>query len=390
MVETVKIKRGDAMSQSFCALKILVFLACLNASALPLVQVIGSLAIYLSILLTVLTIIFCSKNILLTRQHFILTIYAVLCVIVGLFTSISLSTVCQILLIAWISVYSNYLGGKVILKGVSQILSALLLFCFVDAIAFRVSGSALLFGNPNRIGIIAFLYVATEILYKSKARIFHVICGLAVILLSGARTPLLILFLGIILYGVLLKTKRVGTAKFLFLLILAAGALFISLYIHAQEYPSMVELNETVYNLTGKNLFSGRQTLWKSIFENYDYDKILFGYGLDFDISNLTGKNISSHNQFIQVLVQQGLFGLVLWIAFLFAIFINSFKKGNKKACTFALMIMFYNLFEVFLLQNHFALGLIVWLILFADGRCAKKTHSRLINIHSAAQGACI
>ena len=390
MVETVKIKRGDVMSQSFFALKILLFLACLNASAVSLVHVIGSVAIYLSILLTAFTIIFCSKNIVLSRRHLILTLYAVVCLIVGLFTSISLSMISQILLIAWISVYSNYLGGKVILKGVFQILSALLLFCFIDAIIFRVSGSALLFGNPNRIGIIAFLYVAAEVLFKSRARIFHVVCGLAVILLSGARTPLLILFLGIILYAVLNKSKKVRTAKIFFVLLLAAGALFIYFYIHAQEYEYMVELNKTVFNLTGKNLFSGRQVLWKSIFENYDYDKILFGYGLNFDISNLTGKNISSHNQFIQVLVQQGVFGLVLWVAFLFAIFVNSFKKGNKKACTFVLMIIIYNLFEVFLLQNHFALGLIVWLILFADGRCAKTARSQLISVYPTTQGACI
>lgn len=376
---TLKRKSDNFIVKSFFALKILLFLACFNASAVYFIRFVGDLAIYLAIILTAFTILYRSKYVIISKYQIVLTAYAGVCLFGGLFTGISLSMISQILLIAWISVYSDCLGSKKILNGVAQILAVLLPFCVVDLLLFHFAGTAPLFGNPNRVGIMGFLCFTVGVLWKVKYRKSLAVTGFILILLSNARTPLLVLALGFIIY-LMLKNRTGFGATVLFLFVAICCTLLVAFYINAQNYKFMVGINQLIFDLTGKSLFSGRQQIWANIFGNFNINKLILGYGLNFNVADLNGLNLSAHNQFIQLIVQQGLVGLFLWAAVLLSLYTAAFKNGRKKLCVFAVMVIIYNMFEVFLLQNHFALGLLVWLILFAnDGKSKVKSKARAV-----------
>ncbi|MGG0413133.1 O-antigen ligase family protein [Peribacillus simplex] len=226
----------------------------------------------------------------------------------------------------------------------SMILAITVLFNDFDSI---INGERLGMGleefNSNDIGLklslssIIVLYLLLK--FKNKIYLFPYVLLLSVTLLTGSKKSLLVLILGNLIFFLL------GSGKYkirnLILLFIMLSSIFYLIF-----------NNETLYDILGSRLedmlsaFSGgkiesthtdmvRINMTETGFQFFS-EKPVFGYGLDsFKIlyGNATGMFTYSHNNYIELAVNLGLVGFILYYCMYFFILIKGFKlyKNNPK-----------------------------------------------------------
>ena len=124
-------------------------------------------------------------------------------------------------------------------------------------------------------------------------------------------------------------------------------------------------VNNYFRKMTSKNFFSGRQLLWGKLIECI-LKKPWIGYGLNITPEKLIGNIWSSHNWYLQVVLQMGIIGFVLLIMVLRTIWKNLLLLDNNKAiisASYMVGVLIWQSFEVSITQNNFPSGIVVWLI---------------------------
>lgn len=232
--------------------------------------------------------------------------------------------------------------------------------------------------NTNSIGAFAYFLSFFSLLYligytKKNFKIIRLLTiitlVLSVILSSGARSVLICVAVGFITWTF---WKFLSRNKFFFygyfLIILTTGFIFTTVYPYLDKYlPNVDYYNNIVYEYTGKNLFSGREVLWRIMIDIIN-EKIFFGHGSSVQLGNFLNVGLSAHNLYLQIALQVGVVGVFLFLYFLFnnwkSIWLNRHDVRVKLFACYFLGIIVYQLFELSLLQNHFALSIIQWVII--------------------------
>lgn len=129
----------------------------------------------------------------------------------------------------------------------------------------------------------------------------------------------------------------------------------------------MYYLNIISFHYTGKNILSGRHVLWSILF-NAIKDRLWLGWGGGALLSNFTDYNLSSHNLFLQIALQLGLLGLLIFITWLYVVWkeIIKLKYTPYSGITagFYVSLLITQVFEVTLTQNNISLSLPFWILL--------------------------
>ena len=128
-----------------------------------------------------------------------------------------------------------------------------------------------------------------------------------------------------------------------------------------------VYLDELSRQYLHKGFYSGRQRLWGGIFQAIN-ESPFFGQGLSALPADFLDTGLSSHNLYLQVLLQSGYVGLFLLIVLLWLIMerLMSQPMDNNVALSIAMIVavVIQETFEVCLLQNHLMVGLMMWMII--------------------------
>ncbi len=217
--------------------------------------------------------------------------------------------------------------------------------------------------NPNSIGmaaaysIIVLIYFA---LYKKKymCYLFSAI-PFIVMAASGSRKALLIVIIGFIMLVYLKQNKEQGIVKLvkLFWWGLIAFAV-ISVLLNLEIMASVKERMETLFNLFSDSGGSvdksvlARKTMIEIGFEQFK-ETPLFGIGLgnSYALNQYKmGKFVYLHNDFIEMAVNNGFVGLVLYYGVLITL-LNKHVKLMKKCADTEIIISFVILF-IFLIMN--------------------------------------
>lgn len=232
--------------------------------------------------------------------------------------------------------------------------------------------------NTNSIGAFAYFLTFFPLLYiagytKNNFKAIRVLILLAfafmLILSSDTRSVLICVTLGIItwlFWNLIIRNKLFFYGYFFMLL--AAGFVFTVVYPYLDKYiPNIDYYNYIVFEYTGKNLFSGREILWRLMIENIN-QKLFFGHGSSSQLSDFMSVNLSSHNLYLQIALQVGIVGLTLFLYFFLnvwkAIWTNRQDARVKLFACYFLGIITYQLFELSLLQNHLAMSIVQWVII--------------------------
>jgi O-antigen ligase len=202
-------------------------------------------------------------------------------------------------------------------------------------------------------------------------------------------------FLSIVLYilaFVILNHRYRKKKNNVFLSALMFGGVLLFVVGFTYIYPQLFStplgnaLQEFSLEHFDKLFFSGRNVIWSQLIEAI-HEKPLFGYGLDATPSSIYNTVLSSHNLYLQTILQVGFVGFVLIFAPLFCAAVKMIKSRNISTVSissfcFLLVVLFHECFEVSLTQNFLVCGLQMWFIIgvgcnrfatsISDGRAEK------------------
>lgn len=251
------------------------------------------------------------------------------------------------------------------------------------------------YGHGNGFALVILATVAVTFLdSQMKLRSEHVMSlVLSGMLLSftNSRSALLTCLIFIILV-LALKKRDESDARFLtnvvFICILF-GALAFSIV-----YPSLYgtnlgfQLESLSREWLHKNFFSGRELVWKMVLLAVRGNEAL-GLGLQMTPSMIYNTDFSSHNMYLQTILQSGVVGLFLLLCLFWTIRGKLVECGDFSSCVGAsllLAMLVHECLEVSLTQNNFTYGLLIWAVIgisLALGHSSKSTFND-------KEGACL
>ncbi len=123
-------------------------------------------------------------------------------------------------------------------------------------------------------------------------------------------------------------------------------------------------LHELSVEIFGRRFFSGREDIWIAVLAEIDQSP-WFGHGAGVVPSRLINSELSSHNLYLQILLQVGIVGLIPLALFFRSVLARVFRQPRTAASVVAvtniLGVMIYNCYEVVLTQNTLAVGVVEW-----------------------------
>ncbi len=289
--------------------------------------------------------------------------------------SLSTSPITFIINILFFLVFYLSLINMLRFSALESALSALfVLFCIISIINYLTlveqGKYSFIFNNSNTLGMFSFMgsyFILSQRNYGRKVRFLFCLIVLANILISGSRSALgayLIVISGPFFLPVIL---RIGPKK-LYLMLMS---IFFSVAIFYMNIRS-TEIGSVITNLSRlyleKNLYSGRQEIWSAIVESMSFSDYFTGKGTAVLPSTVTGMELSAHNSYLQIIFQNGVFALLAILAMLYFALPSKAQLENdntlKYSFIYIVAISFCALWEVFLLQNHPVISILVLIIL--------------------------
>lgn len=128
------------------------------------------------------------------------------------------------------------------------------------------------------------------------------------------------------------------------------------------------DYNSYVVELTGRTASSGRQIIWPIIIDAVSRSQLI-GLGTGVNFSDLYVSHWSAHSIFMQIYMQVGALGLLLFIGVLFGVWKaigRPEKRNNLSAYANAtfIVVLLHSSTEVFLTQVNLPIGTMAWLSL--------------------------
>lgn len=204
---------------------------------------------------------------------------------------------------------------------------------------------------------------------KSKMRIlFFAVCCIALLLLvfiTNSRTALFTFILILLVYVLLsLMRFKEKTLNKLYWLLVFTLVLIIYIYTNIHNFSWYNEVNQYSIEFFGKNLDSSRPFLWSSELSRLK-GRLFVGLGTGILPQLERYADSSFHNTYIQLLMQNGVIGLICLILYLYNLWkkITSYIDTRLGKLLLAVLVgvLIYNCFEVTLLSNKIFVGIAQW-----------------------------
>jgi len=161
--------------------------------------------------------------------------------------------------------------------------------------------------------------------------------------------------------------KKPEWLRYLLPITLFSNLTFSFVYIKIQSTNFGDWINTKSFEFFDKPFYSGRSTLWNSILIEIK-EKQFFGFGLGTRAKDITSTHLSAHNQYLQLLIEGGAVGLVLFLILLLSIWKLLIKEidnfTTQISICFFIAILVYENFEMTLFQNNYSIAMLQWLII--------------------------
>lgn len=186
--------------------------------------------------------------------------------------------------------------------------------------------------------------------------------------INGQRTLCATIATAPIVFWGLSRVRKIrGAWAIVFLA--ACVALVAGTAIYTRETDFTDSLEATMVKHTSRTMNSGRQIIWPAMLEMIEKSPIV-GHGSDTLPQEITGLDLSAHNQYLQLILQVGLLGFLPFWAIFCGITLELSKSSSSQVCLLAfaltclLLTLFINSFEVMLLQNNLVVAYATWFLL--------------------------
>lgn len=231
------------------------------------------------------------------------------------------------------------------------------------------------FTNPNMSGVffgVIFFFLLAAFIY-SKDRFLRIYFGLGLlanllmIYVSTARSIYILVF--IMLVSIMISFIRPKLFRYAFHAMMLFNFAFIFIYNYLALTAFGDKLNELSMSYLHKPLFSGRQHIWGPSLE-HGLTAPFSGHGVGvLPRDYMEGTHyVHSHNQYIQIFLESGIFGLLGFTLLLYIIWRYLLARLEDRivllvAC-FYIGLLFYQSVEISFFFNMRGIGLLHWFIL--------------------------
>lgn len=256
-----------------------------------------------------------------------------------------------------------------------KIFSSLTLIIYPILGGYILTDSTLV--NPNVLGGYAFLLTFFPLLFilnyskrKIKTKFLFLTVPAAILMWkTGARSILiavLFIFITYRLWNIISRSKTLYNFYFLLIMLFSYG--FTIIYPRLNELlPNFPQYEYWMMEYTGKRILSGRDYIWRSL-ADVILTKPWFGFGSGAQSGDVIITTLSAHNLYLQIALQVGLVGLILFIVSLYCIWRafwnNRYDKKVMLSASFFIGIIVYQIYEVSLTQNNLPFSLLQWTII--------------------------
>lgn len=249
---------------------------------------------------------------------------------------------------------------------------AVFLFLAPDLDHYRAAG-VLIIANPNSCAFLSFIafFLSTLFLRNKRYRFLFLVISAYFFLFQfkfGSRT-MLMLCLAVIFFKIIFhfkKTVNHNNLKALMFVLMSGSVIFA--YLYAITLFDLWGHGKII--IFGKDIFTGRQTIWAQAFHELSGYKLLFGIGNTLEIRN--GVNANLHNQMMGYLVVYGLPVFVLFIFLFIRSSIDVLKRlRNINFLIFTLAVLLSCYFETLLYSNTSIAVCLAYILIvnFTNGR---------------------
>lgn len=196
-----------------------------------------------------------------------------------------------------------------------------------------------------------------------------VIASLIATYIAAARTALFTILIMILMFVIFSICKISVRCAHGFFYILVAGVITgIIVYMNISNASWYNRLNVYSLQYFGKNINSSRPYLWKYSLDSLNIWQSIIGRGTGTLPGIARYATSSFHNSYIQIIMQNGLIGLVILIVILKKVWYSISKISGifvgRILLAFMVGVIVYNCLESTLIQNKVFLGCTQWLIL--------------------------
>lgn len=231
------------------------------------------------------------------------------------------------------------------------------------------------YGHSNGFAVILICACSVSLLSMDRSKpavsdLLVFVVSLVLLVFANSRSAMAALIVTTVLPFILWRISRgkpfLASAKLIFFVVLAVVLCFTIVYpsLYGTQLGYSLEMLSREY--LNKNFFSGREVVWKMILDAVSGHE-LFGLGLGMIPSMIYDTAFSSHNLYLQTILQVGIIGLVFVLAFLWIVLDRLGRAGGWQACVGASLvigILVHECLEVSLTQNNFDVGLLFWVVM--------------------------
>lgn len=250
-------------------------------------------------------------------------------------------------------------------------LLALLMVFFVKKNTFFYEKNTLAAG----ILFIHLAYVLFFLEYKKKKNILWVgqliistMLSIFFTYITGSRTALAIYFIvGGVFIALFIVKLPSQYLRYIFWILVLTAVFVIWFYINIRSFSWYDKVNQYSQQFFHKNIDSARPHLWSTELARLN-GHILNGLGTGVLPQMNRYAESSFHNTYIQLVIQNGVIGLGIFLLFMDALWKEIVKKSEfivgKYILSVFIGVIIYNCFEVTLLSNKIFIGIVQWFIL--------------------------
>lgn len=201
---------------------------------------------------------------------------------------------------------------------------------------------------------------------KTKKKLLFTVFSSLVFFVIGERTSAVIF---IMVYCFNIFIKIINSKRLFKLLFIAFSVVLImipKLYVWLQYEPLGEKLNKYSRKISGENFFSGRNRIWKVVYDELEGNEI-FGLTYNNYILKSNNINLSTHNLYIWLQMNGGYVLLTLYLVFLYTIWKKFYKQKQNEVISYAasylLGFMVLVNFELLWLSNNFIVSIYMWFV---------------------------
>lgn len=276
----------------------------------------------------------------------------------------------QSVLFLFITLLSSMNLDDVVLSRITQYGRCLFIIILIPSIFIIINGSDIrLFDKYFNFVMYKFMFPCTFFfLVNNKYKFLKTVLFSLVFLLMTERTLAITTMIIYIIYVIIGKLTRNRYAYIVFLASVFIGIIgFTYLYVYLQYTGFGYSINQIFRTYTGGNFFSGRNSIWEVAFK-YISEAKYFGYGLDHNITRISGIDKSVHNTYLYMLLQGGIVGLTFFFIFILSLWKKYYSYLNnhvvRLSASYLIGILVYINFEVSLIGNTVGPGIFMWLVI--------------------------